>query len=66
MGTALGSEPLLSTAWDRPAMLWRLTVDGEPVTGDDGLPLGWARFNDAYDAKLARERAAWTEGRWLR
>ncbi|QMU70873.1 hypothetical protein [Streptacidiphilus sp. P02-A3a] len=44
----------LSIVWDRSAMLWRLTVESEPVAGEDGNPLGWARFNDAYDVKVAQ------------
>ncbi|TDU05831.1 hypothetical protein EDD99_4364 [Streptomyces sp. 846.5] len=52
------SRLLPEIQWDRPAGLWRLTVSGEPVTGDDGQPKCWITFNEAFNALREWERAA--------
>ncbi|MEY9968956.1 hypothetical protein ABIA33_007043 [Streptacidiphilus sp. MAP12-16] len=60
--TLPGSVSLPEVEWDRAALLWRLTVDGEQLVGDDGQPLGWVRFSDAFDAMRLREIAAEPRG----
>jgi hypothetical protein len=49
---------VFAVVWDREAVLWHVTIDGEPIADEAGNRLGWARFNDAYDAKDAYEREA--------
>ena len=58
-------SPLLpEVRWDRPESLWRVVVGGDPITGEDGQPMGWPGFNDAYDVMFKLERAACAVGRW--
>ena len=74
MTTAMGNElpprselPLIETEFDRSAMLWRVTVDGEPVTGADGQPSGWVSFTAAFHYKQQREQAeGYGSGLWGR
>jgi hypothetical protein len=58
------SRLLPEIQWDRPAGLWRLTISGEPVTGDDGEPMSWITFNEVFDALREWERAAPPGGGW--
>lgn len=52
-------SPLLPEVhWDRSAERWRVTVGEEPIVGDDGQPLGWDCFNDAFDVMVTMQRAA--------
>ncbi|TDU06499.1 hypothetical protein EDD99_5058 [Streptomyces sp. 846.5] len=55
MSSALWKEPSLSPpveiVWDRPAMLWRLTISGEGLRDGGGELLGWDSFTAAFDAR---------------
>jgi hypothetical protein len=44
--------------WDRSAERWRVTLGENPIVGEDGRPLGWDCFNDAYDVMLTMQREA--------
>lgn len=52
------SRLLPEVHWDRPAERWRVTVGEEPIAGEDGQPLGWDCFNDAYDVMVRMQREA--------
>jgi hypothetical protein len=50
--------PLIETEFDHMAMLWRVTVDGERVVGEDGQPWGWVSFTAAFTYKQELQQAA--------
>ena len=52
-------SPLLPEVhWDRPAGRWRVNVGEKPIVGEDGRPLSWDCFNDAYEVMLRMQREA--------
>jgi hypothetical protein len=47
--------------WNRDDQLWRIAVGGELILGEDGQPVCWLTFNEAYDVMVKLERAAWPQ-----
>jgi len=55
-----GPAVTFSVRFDRESGVWRVCdfVTGVRLAGDDGRPMGWDRFNDAYDVARRSESVA--------